>query len=106
MVFDIKDAPPATGDINENGPGGKYGYRIGHSDGTYTIPDRVLNSVEDRKVRVITIGAGVSGILMVRLEMSKTQTTLYRSLCCTTGPSYTERLYECGARCLREERRY
>lgn len=59
--------PESNGEVDETGPGSKYGYRIGHSDGTYTVPDRVLNSVDDRKVRVITIGAGVSGILMAHL---------------------------------------
>ena len=70
MVFDIKNNLSSNGDgpaIDENAPGGKYGYRIGHSDGSYSIPDRILNSVDDRKVRVITIGAGVSGILMAHL---------------------------------------
>jgi hypothetical protein len=36
--------------IDPHDVGGKYGYRIGHTDGTYTIPDRVLNTVEDRTV--------------------------------------------------------
>lgn len=67
MVFDIKEQPSTNGSFDENAPGGKYGYRIGHSDGTYTVPDRVLNSVDDRNVRVITIGAGISGILMAHL---------------------------------------
>ena len=62
--FDNKDDDP---NVDPHGPGGKYGYRIGHADGGYAIPDRVLNSVEDRKVKVITIGAGVSGILMAHL---------------------------------------
>jgi hypothetical protein len=53
--------------IDDNEPGGKYGYRLGHTQGDYTIPDRVLNTVEDRKVKVLTIGAGVSGILMAYL---------------------------------------
>jgi hypothetical protein len=44
-----------------------YGYRIGHSLNGYTIPDRVLNSVEDRPVKVLTIGAGISGILIAYL---------------------------------------
>jgi len=67
MVFGIQDPATTNGDVDENGPGGKYGYRIGHSDGAYAIPDRVLGSVDDRKVRVITVGAGVSGILMAHL---------------------------------------
>jgi hypothetical protein len=50
--------------MDENGPGGKYGYRLGHTLGKYSVPDRDLNSVDDRPVKVITIGAGVSGILM------------------------------------------
>ena len=54
-------------EASEYQPGGKYGYRLGHSDGNYNIPDRVLNTVEDRKVKVITIGAGISGILMAYL---------------------------------------
>ncbi|KAK3713540.1 hypothetical protein LTR37_008498 [Vermiconidia calcicola] len=62
-TFSMEDTP----DVDENASGGKYGYRIGHSDGEYAIPDRVLNSTDDRKVRVITIGAGMSGILMAHL---------------------------------------
>lgn len=53
--------------VDENAAGGKYGYRIGHTLGNYSVPDRVLNSVDDRPVKVITIGAGVSGILMAHL---------------------------------------
>ena len=68
MVFDSKaTATNGDVDVDENAPGGTYGYRLGHTDGAYTIPDRVLNSVDDRKVRVITIGAGISGILMAHL---------------------------------------
>lgn len=68
MVFDIKNTPDKNGSsVDDNAPGGKYGYRIGHSDGEYQVPDRVLNSVDDRKVRVVTIGAGISGILMAHL---------------------------------------
>lgn len=69
MVFDNKatSGEPNGETIPDDQPGGKYGYRLGHSDGTYTIPDRVLNGVDDRKVRVLTIGAGVSGILMAYL---------------------------------------
>ena len=66
MVFD-KIATDGDNAILENEPGGKYGYRLNRTDGTYTIPDRVLGTVEDRKVKVITIGAGVSGILMAYL---------------------------------------
>lgn len=72
MVFDVKkagehvngDAPPA---IDDDAPGGKYGYRIGHSKDGYSIKDIVLNAPENRKIKVLTIGAGVSGILMAYL---------------------------------------
>lgn len=68
MVFDKSATDGADqNEIPENEAGGKYGYRIGHTDGTYTIPDRILNTVDDRKVKVLTIGAGVSGILMAYL---------------------------------------
>lgn len=68
MVFD-KNATGGdeTNGISDHEAGGKFGYRLGHSDGNYTIPDRVLNTVGDRKVKVLTIGAGVSGILMAYL---------------------------------------
>ena len=66
MVFD-KIASDGENNIPDHEPGGKYGYRLNHSDENYNIPDRVLNTVEDRKVKVITIGAGVSGILMAYL---------------------------------------
>lgn len=65
-MFD-KIANDGPNNIPDHEPGGKYGYRLGHTDGNYTIPDRVLNTVEDRPVKVITIGAGVSGILMAYL---------------------------------------
>ncbi|KAF4813149.1 FAD-binding monooxygenase moxY [Colletotrichum siamense] len=65
MVFD-----PSTngnisrhGDVQDDQPGGKYGYRLGHRLGEYQIPDVVLNS-PNQKIKVITIGAGISGILM------------------------------------------
>ena len=48
MVLEIKLEEDG---VDPHGVGGKYGYRIGHSDGTYTVPDRVLNTVEDRPVR-------------------------------------------------------
>lgn len=71
MVFDVNNAAANGGDdgqeIDENAAGGKYGYRLGHSDGTYSIQDTVFNSVENRKIKVLTIGAGVSGILMAYL---------------------------------------
>lgn len=68
MVFGKEATSSHNGaEIPENESGGKYGYRLGHTDGNYTIPDRVLGEVDDRKVRVITIGAGVSGILMAYL---------------------------------------
>ena len=47
MVLEIKLEEDG---VDPHGVGGKYGYRIGHSDGTYTVPDRVLNTVEDRPV--------------------------------------------------------
>ena len=67
MVFDINPSAVSSSDIDDDAPGGKYGYRIGHSNGEYTIPDRVLHTQDDRKVRIITIGAGISGILMAHL---------------------------------------
>jgi len=35
----------------------------GHSDG-YQIPDITFRDPKNRKIRVLTIGAGVSGIMM------------------------------------------
>lgn len=71
MVFDVDKAGQSNGhdgtEIPDDAPGGKYGYRLGHTLGDYTIPDRVLNSVDDSPLKVITIGAGVSGILMAYL---------------------------------------
>ncbi|KAH8901434.1 monooxygenase [Thozetella sp. PMI_491] len=64
MVFDPKQAGFTNGtNIPDDQPGGKYGYRIGQVRGDYRIPDVVLNSYE-RKVKVITIGAGISGIFL------------------------------------------
>lgn len=70
MVFDVKNAASVVGNeeaIDDNSPGGKYGYRLGHTQNDYQVPDVILNSVQDRKVKVLTIGAGVSGILMAYL---------------------------------------
>ncbi|KAL6407340.1 flavin-binding monooxygenase [Ilyonectria robusta] len=65
MVFD-----PSAANITPNGevipddaPGGKYGYRLGHSRGDYEIPDVILNSYA-RQIKVVSIGSGISGILM------------------------------------------
>jgi len=72
MVFDINKARNEVngnvdGEIDEHRPGGKYGYRLGHSRNGYTIPDVVLNDPKHRRIKVLTIGAGVSGILMAYL---------------------------------------
>lgn len=65
MVFD-----PSAANITPNGevipddaPGGKSGYRLGHSRGDYEIPDVILNSYA-RQIKVVSIGSGISGILM------------------------------------------
>lgn len=65
MVFDPSTNGNASrhGDVQDDQPGGKYGYRLGHRLGEYQIPDVVLNS-PNQKIKVITIGAGISGILM------------------------------------------
>ena len=52
MVFEIHEEEEDS-QVDPDGPGGKYGYRIGHSDGSYKIPDRVLNTVDDRNVRSV-----------------------------------------------------
>ena len=44
--------------------GGVLGYTIGHERNGYKIPDYVYGSEMHRVVKVLTIGAGVSGILM------------------------------------------
>jgi hypothetical protein len=71
MVFDINKlktaAASADEPIDENSTGGKYGYRIGHRSDSYEIPDVILNSPNHRKIRVLTVGAGMSGILMAYL---------------------------------------
>jgi hypothetical protein len=71
MVLDFKNASDSVGSneevIDENGPGGKYGYRLGHRNGDYAIPDVIINSTRHRKVKVLTVGAGISGILMAYL---------------------------------------
>ena len=72
MVFDINKASQevngsnghTNGEVDDHGPGGKFGYRIGHSKNGYTVPDYVLNDPVNRKVKVLTIGAGVSGIML------------------------------------------
>lgn len=53
MVFEYHGEEET--EIDPNSSGGKYGYRIGHTDGKYTIPDRVLNTVDDRNVKVLTV---------------------------------------------------
>ncbi len=67
MVFEFNE--DESSHVDPDAPGGKYGYRIGHRDEEtgYAIPDRILNSVDDRNIRVLTIGAGMSGILMAHL---------------------------------------
>ncbi|KAI1630493.1 flavin-binding monooxygenase-like protein [Exophiala viscosa] len=75
MVFDVNKAGHEVNGTNgesnntadESGPGGKYGYRLGHSQNGYNIPDYVLGDGAHRRVKVLTIGAGVSGILMAYL---------------------------------------
>ena len=84
MVFDVKKASGEVngvngvngkhnGHVDETGPGGKYGYRLGHTKEGYSIPDYVLNDRGHRKIKVLTIGAGVSGILMAYLLQKNCQ---------------------------------
>lgn len=65
MVFDPSAAnvTPNGEAIPDDAPGGKYGYRLGHTRGDYEIPDVILNSYT-RKIKVVSIGGGISGILM------------------------------------------
>ncbi|KAJ3549749.1 hypothetical protein NM208_g333 [Fusarium decemcellulare] len=65
MVFDPSEAKQSLNGegIPDHAPGGKHGYRLGHKRGDYEIPDVILNS-NDRKIKVITIGGGISGIFM------------------------------------------
>ena len=49
MVLDLNSED--TLNVDEIAPGGKYGYGIGHSDGRHKTPDRVLNTVKERRVR-------------------------------------------------------
>lgn len=75
MVFNVKKAGEelngvnghTNGEVDEHGPGGKYGYRLGHTMNGYTIPDYVFNDPKERKIKVLTIGAGVSGIMLAYL---------------------------------------
>ena len=53
MVFEIHQDDEEDSQVDPDGPGGIFGYRIGHSDGNYKIPDRVLNTVDDRNVRLV-----------------------------------------------------
>jgi hypothetical protein len=78
MVLDVKNAANSVGEhakpaIDDDAPGGKYGYRIGHTKNGYTIPDVILGDSSNRKVKVLTIGAGVSGILMAYLIQENCQ---------------------------------
>lgn len=52
MVFELQESEDSQ--LDPDGPGGQFGYRIGHADGQYKIPDRVLNTVDDRNVRLVT----------------------------------------------------
>lgn len=63
MVFDPSKVNGANGSIPDDQPGGKYGYRIGHKKGEYQIPDVILDECS-KHVKVVTIGAGISGIFL------------------------------------------
>lgn len=43
---------------------GQNGASYPHRNGAYSIPDITYYSPQNRKIKVLTIGAGVSGILM------------------------------------------
>jgi len=45
-------------------PNEQNGAPYPHRNGTYSIPDITYYSPQNRKIKVLTIGAGVSGILM------------------------------------------
>lgn len=63
MVFDPSQVNGTKENIPDDQPGGKYGYRIGHKKGKYQIPDVVLDECS-KHVKVVTIGAGISGIFL------------------------------------------
>lgn len=71
MVFDVKKVGVFVGingvEILDDVVGGKYGYCFGYLKNGYFIFDWVFNLVDDRELKVIIIGVGVSGILMVYL---------------------------------------
>lgn len=54
MVFELQESDNSQ-QVDPDGPGGKFGYRIGHTDGQYTVPDRVLNTADDRNVRSVSL---------------------------------------------------
>lgn len=64
MVFEIHEDDEDT-QVDPDGPGGKFGYRIGHSDGKYKIPDRILHTLDDRNVRCV-----VQCSVCIRLQSS------------------------------------
>jgi hypothetical protein len=45
---------------------GSHGSTVsnGHQNGSYEIPDITFRDPKNRRIKVLTIGAGVSGILM------------------------------------------
>lgn len=68
MVFDPSKANGTQNEdsVAQDQPGGKFGYRIGHIIGDYEIPDVVIDECKKR-VKVVTIGAGMSGIQLAYL---------------------------------------
>ncbi|KAF3011722.1 hypothetical protein E8E14_010037 [Neopestalotiopsis sp. 37M] len=63
MVFDPSQVNGKKENIPDDQPGGKYGYKIGHKKGKYQIPDVILDECS-KHVKVVTIGAGISGIFL------------------------------------------
>lgn len=63
MVFDPSQYVDTDEHICDDQPGGKFGYRIGHARGGYEIPDVAVDECS-KHVRVVTIGAGISGICL------------------------------------------
>lgn len=63
MVFDPSQHEEMHENICDNQPGGRFGYRLGHTRGNYEVPDVALDDCS-KHVKVVTIGAGISGICL------------------------------------------
>jgi hypothetical protein len=84
---------------------GAHGSDYSEPSESYSIPDITFCDPQNRKLKVLTIGAGVSGILMAYQIQKQCEKYDVQDLCLVVTRRYLTNL-KCGTCHLREESRH